>query len=165
MFTKTSRPNPWQINSSPGVDHQPARCLANKWNLRPQGVYPIPEAYHQSEATRNVACGTATFCQFSRVQLRRFQTQASHCVRCHTVNRDILVGLLLPYIMEAKERCSHLLDMHPVPSALNVGDLSNVAGVLPQTVLPRCHWSKLLSIRDRPLRCSGWVVMAFHEVC
>ncbi|KAJ8892596.1 hypothetical protein PR048_005177 [Dryococelus australis] len=43
-----------------------------------------------------------------------------HCAQCDAVNRAILVGLLLPYAMEANARCIDLLDTRLTPPALNV---------------------------------------------
>jgi hypothetical protein len=58
------------------------------------------------------------------------------------------VGLLLPYPLEAKERCIDLLDMRLGPPALNVGVISaSVACLLP------------LCTHGPPLRCPLWVVM------
>ena len=47
----------------------------------------------------------------SEVQLAISQAQMRGCVQCLGVNRDTLVGLLLPYPMEAKERWTDLQDM------------------------------------------------------
>lgn len=51
------------------------------------------------------------------------QVQVRRCVQCR-VNSFTLVGLLLPYPMEAKERCTNLLDMRLVPPGLNVDVIS-----------------------------------------
>jgi hypothetical protein len=93
------------------------------------------------------------------VQLMTSQALVRRCVWCH-VNSGTMVGLLLPYPMEAKERCTKLLDMRLVPPTLNVYVTSvGVTCLLSWTVLARSRWSQSLNTRGQPLYCPWWVVM------
>jgi hypothetical protein len=87
---------------------------------------------------------------FPVIQLATSQAQVRHCVPFCGVNRDTLVGLLL-YPIEAKERFTDLLHMHP---ALHVDVISaSVACLLPRAIVTRCLWSWSWSTCGQPLRC------------
>ena len=80
------------------------------------------------------------------LQLATSPAQMRSYFRCGGVNRGTLVGLLLPYPMEAKERCTELWDMLVEPPALNVDVMFiRVARLFTRTVLARCHQSWSLS--------------------
>lgn len=136
---QTNGPNACSMDTpTPTLNHHhPVCCVFDDWDHGLLGFVSRLKLIISLKQLELWLIGTPTPCCLSpKYQLVTLWIQPICCIWCCSVNSSILMSFLFPYLMEAKECWTDMLDIHLVPPALNWGyDLSQCHCLLLQIIL------------------------------